>query len=414
LIKSPHPEPVNSSCLGLKFLVTLFFISLLTNARCQAWERLDDFPAAQRDDGLAFVIGNNAYCGTGLQAGWTETRDFHAFNMSTKQWTRISSLPSGEERQYASGFASSERGFVFGGVNAGTFLNDLWEYYPGSNTWLEKSSLPFLGRSGAASFVIDNIAYIVGGKTLLSPASNEVWAYDISNDSWQQKNNLPFSGRFRASAAAENNKGYFLFGKDENNQFYNELYQYDPLLDSWIRVGQFPDAGRSHSSLIALSRHLIVFSGIDSASHYYHDTWTFNLKESVWTQIDSLPSLGRKGGICFSNGTDFFYSTGINQENLRLKETWQCIKPIKSSATKEIFAFAYPNATADKFILELPDFRASEIYYLTISNNFGEIVIKDLITKRETPIDLTLLARGLYFISIQKGENFLVRKVIKH
>lgn len=74
--------------------------------------------------------------------------------MSTDTWTTITPLPDGNERQYAAGFSTSTHGFVFGGVKSGAFSNDLWKYDPTLNIWVEKSSLPAIGRSGSAYFVI--------------------------------------------------------------------------------------------------------------------------------------------------------------------------------------------------------------------------------------------------------------------
>ena len=71
-----------------KFLLSLCCILIFISAEAQNWQQLNDFPSTERDDGVAFVIGNNAYCGTGLNSSFVACRDFYAFDMNTDQWSR--------------------------------------------------------------------------------------------------------------------------------------------------------------------------------------------------------------------------------------------------------------------------------------------------------------------------------------
>ncbi len=400
--------------IKLKFALIFLFTFFSTFSFAQSWLQLDDFPATQRDDGTAFVIGNMGYCGTGYKAGYVETRDFYSFDMNSDTWATIASLPAGEERQYASGFSSDTHGFLFGGVNDGVWLNDMWMYDPLQNIWVEKSSLPDVGRSGAACFVIDNIAYIIGGKTLQSSAINEVFAYDIATDTWQQKGNLPFGMRFRGSAASKNNKGYLIFGKDENNQFYNDFHEYDPVLDSWTELSAFPGLGRSHSSLSAVSNNLVLIGGIDSTGFYYNDMWRFNLDLLTWEELDSLPALGRKGGMYFTNGSNVYYTTGINQINGHLKDTWKSVNP---TALEELNYGAeirlYPNPVLESLNLELTDFNPGQHYSVTIIDYTGKQILTKAISEKRSTIDFSKVSKGLYFLRIQSKDRFRVEKLIK-
>ncbi|NEN25005.1 T9SS type A sorting domain-containing protein [Cryomorpha ignava] len=397
-----------------KIILSYIAIICVLGSHSQSWIQVSDFPSTERDDGASFVIDNTAYCGTGLQVGWSETKDFYAFSMNADTWEPIASLPDGNERQYASGFSSSTHGFVFGGVKGGVYLSDLWQYDPELNNWVEKSSLPAIGRSGSACFVIDNVAYIIGGKTNLSDAINEVWAYEITNDTWQQKNDLPFGSMFRASASANNGKGYLIFGKDENNLFYNELYEYDPISDSWTELGEFPNFGRSHSTLSSLPNNLIVIGGVDVMGDYYNDMWRFNLNLLIWEQLDALPSFGRKGGICFNDGTNIYYTTGISHENVRLKETWKSVNP---TAIEDISATdgisIYPNPTREKLTLEIENFSQYDNSYLTIFDYSGKRLRLEAITQSKTQIDVSELSQGFYFIQIQGVGGQIAMKFVK-
>jgi N-acetylneuraminic acid mutarotase len=65
------------------------------------------------------------------------------------------------------------------GGNNSVFLNDVWEYHPLSDTWIQKSPLPAFGRGDSSCFVLNATVYIIGGKTTSDSIMNNVWAYNI-------------------------------------------------------------------------------------------------------------------------------------------------------------------------------------------------------------------------------------------
>lgn len=390
-------------------------ILIHSNVHSQSWIQIDDFPATARDDGASFVIGNTAYCGTGFKVGWVEAKDFQSLNMSTDTWSTIASLPSGEERQYASGFSSATDGFIFGGLKSGDYLDDIWMYNPVNDNWTEKTPLPDAGRRGAASFVIDDIAYIIGGNTISTEAISEVWAYNMSTDSWQQKSDFPFGALYRGSASAHNNRGYLTFGKDENNNFNNKLYEYDPVTDTWTLKSEFPLEGRVHSSLNTISDKLFISCGRDTNSNYFNDLWSFSLIDLTWEQLVSIPSVERRGGMSFNNGTNLYYTAGLDPINTRLKETWKCVRPLNiKNEIQKIELTLYPNPSADVINLELTDFISNQKYELSIVDSFGKEIMNKAIFENKSEIDISQLAKGIYFVRIQMKESSEVLKFMKH
>ncbi len=179
----------------MKFI--LFFLSIFLNSIsfAQTWQQISDFPSDERDDGTSFVIGQNAYCGTGYTAWWSTCKDFYSFDMNSETWSSVSGLPIGKERQYSTGFSYLNIGYILGGINGANYLNDFWQFDATLNLWTEKTNAPFSGRSGTVNFILNNTVYIIGGRTSTNIAINEVWAYDLVNEIWEQKNNLPFGSR---------------------------------------------------------------------------------------------------------------------------------------------------------------------------------------------------------------------------
>lgn len=314
----------------MRFYLVFLAISLGHFVLAQSWTQLTDFPGNPRDDGTGFKIGDSIYFGTGMTPWWSMEADFYGLTTQTDTWFSIASLPTTKERQYATGFSSnSGKGYVFGGFNNGQFLNDLWEYDPIINSWNEVTPLPSFGRSGSACFVINDTAYIIGGKNAVNSALDEVWAYSILSDTWVQKNNFPFGFRWRASATQLNETGFLILGRNENNEFQQGLYSFLPSSNLWVQTSIFPSIGRSHSSLYSLNQKLYACFGIDSLNYSHDDMWEYDFIQDTWSIATQLPALGRRGGIGVANENSFYYTTGIDENDQRMTETWK-FNPIVS------------------------------------------------------------------------------------
>ena len=399
----------------MKFICLLFFFILIRISFAQTWQQISNFPSSERDDGTNFTIGNIAYCGTGYTPWWSTCSDFYSFDMNSETWSTIPSLPNGKERQYATGFSNSAFGYILGGINGSNYLNDLWQYDPISTSWTEKTTPPFSGRSGTVNFVLINIVYIIGGRSATAIAIDEVWAYDLFNETWQQKNNLPFGSRWRASTTTLNNEGYLLFGRDENNRYCNELFKYDPILDSWSQINTFPLIGRSYASLVSLEGELIVIAGMDTLGNYYNDMWQFIPSDFSWHELNSIPSAGRKGGMYFNNSSTLFYTTGITQNNTRLKETWKCYNPASLNEISEpLNVQLYPNPASENIVLEIQNIEQTNKANYKLLNAIGQEILSADLFQKSTQINISNLSKGIYYIQYCSASSFQTIKFIKY
>jgi len=399
-----------------KYLHFIFFF-LSFNVNAQFWQRISDFPSSERDDGISFVIDNVAYCGTGLNSGFSACGDFYALDMQTDNWSTISSLPNFEERQYAVGFSYQNNGYLLGGINGSMNLNDIWKFEPELNSWTFIDTFPFSARNGAACFLIDSIAYIMGGRTSSNLAINEVWAYNILQNTWQQKNNLPFGNRWRASACAIGEKGYLLFGKNNEDEFCNEVFEYNVLLDSWNLISNFPAPSMAYVAVQPVNNNLVIIGGLDSLGNSSNKMMQYVIAENVWQELESIPSDGRRGGMCFSNETSIYYVAGISQNNVRLKETWKSINPTSIKlANQQNNSFIYPNPARSTENISI-NLSSNKINLVTLYNLNGTLIEEIQNSQKTNSIFIFKLNKkvppGMYFLkisglNINKKERLIV------
>ncbi|MBN8695627.1 MAG: T9SS type A sorting domain-containing protein [Bacteroidetes bacterium] len=403
--------------------IVLFFLVLLSSEIIfsQSWVQITDFPSTERDDGTSFVIGDTAYCGTGLKPFFVASNDMYSFDMNTETWATINSLPAGTERQYATGFSYNNFGFIFGGVGS-VYYNDLWMYDPITGNWQAKTPLPALGRMGSSCFVINDTAYIVGGRTSVAQSISDVWAYCISADTWTPKNNLPFGARWRASATTDNTKGYLIFGKDSASVSRKELYEFNPATNLWTQISTFPGNGRAYAAMKFISGDLLVLAGLDSLGKSYNDMWRINPSSLVWQSLDTIPSLGRRGGMCFNSSTTIYYTAGINQTNNRLKETWKVFNPttiIENGIDFNVELF--PNPVTNDFTIRILS-EGNKMYIAELYNVMGQVIYKDKIENNTLTLDIAIVPQGMYICKVseinssQTNQSFSIMKkiVVQH
>ncbi len=392
-----------------KFLsVFLIFFSWFSFA--QSWTQLQDFTGTERDDASIFTIGSKVYCGTGLQVGWTCTNDFYAFDLATETWGSICSMPTIASRQYGIGFSILGKGYVFGGVNdLGTYLNDLWEYNPTTNTWLQKSNMPSLGRSGIVAFVINDIVYIVGGRTFVNNAIPETWMYNPMTDIWTQLTNIPISGTWRGVTFTYNNKGYIGLGKNNFDQYNKLFFEYNPTTNTWNNVLGYSHFGRAYTGFAQIGNFGYLFGGADSLGFIDNTFEKIDLSNFSTLLLNPFTSVSRKGCMSFVGNNSFYITTGVST-TARFKETWKASDIVginKSKKVDELMLF--PNPAKNKITISLKN---AEIISVKFYDYLGQEVLK--VNSGFSNIDVSQIAQaGIYSVYILLGNGVLVvRKLI--
>src|SRR5450755_1238566 len=129
------------------------------------WLQAAPIGSYPRSNAVSFVLGKNAYVGTGynenIQGTNNRLKDFWYFNADSG-WQQIADLP-GPPRSNASAFALGNHGYVGTGYDGINMYNDFYQYDPGMNQWTQKSDYPGGQRYDAVGFAVQGKGYIGTG-----------------------------------------------------------------------------------------------------------------------------------------------------------------------------------------------------------------------------------------------------------
>lgn len=181
------------------------------NLSSNVWTQLNDHDGYIGLDPFVLVINNKVYIGAGR-----DSYRVWEYNPLTDSWTQKNNIPS---EMYVPNYNSTEAwqksNFVINGKGyVTTYNNSVWEYDSTNDTWIRKNDFPGGKRFGASSFSTNNKGYIVGGTITYNyyssmPNYNEIWEYNPLNDNWIQISKTPGNARFDAIGFAIDNKIFF-------------------------------------------------------------------------------------------------------------------------------------------------------------------------------------------------------------
>lgn len=215
--------------------------------------------------------------------------------------------------------------------------------------WDQRSDMP-AGRWGASTFVIGQVAYVVGGR-IGSVDRTEMWAYDLETDSWEQKASIPVARRLAATFTI-NGKGYVCCGLYSSSSRLKDLWEYDPMLDSWMQKADFPGTERYGTYHFALDNYGYVGMGNLGSSNgpYASDAYRYDPNTNSWSMIAALPDLARHGTASFvMNGKAYVF--GGKESSLLFSpdlwcfdpntQSWSLQAPFPGSPRSSPLAFVY-------------------------------------------------------------------------
>lgn len=246
------------------------------------WYKKADFPGAARSSAVGFSINGKGYVGTGYD-GTDYRKDFYAYDPVTDSWEQVADY-AGTARFQAVGFAIDNYGYVGTGYD-GNYLKDVYAYNPETNTWNQRASYSGDKLINAFSFAIDGKGYVGGGMNN-GVLNQEMWEYDPLNDIWLEKNDLLDDdddddenddgytiSRTLASTFVIGGKGYVALGA--RSTVNAEIWEYNPSLDTWQQMNSFEGSSREAAVGFAIGDKGYISTG-RSSTYRFDDLWLFD------------------------------------------------------------------------------------------------------------------------------------------
>ena len=287
------------------------------------WYRRSDFDGRAREDAAGFVIDNRGYLCGGYRGKDQRERDCWEYNIDNDWWTQCADLPEeAAARNGAVGFAINSKGYVTTGytvyrdddpLHTGgyAYLKDTWEYEPATDTWKQMDDYPGDARINAIAFAIGNYGYVGTGQSKDDKQTKDFYRFDptaASGNQWTIVNGFGGQKRTGGLSFLIDNVAYIVGGtnngkdvddfwkfdpskSEASGSFRSNYWIYDPAKDLWrsseteddFDYTPFEGSSRIKAVCFATGRRGIITTG-GSSSYYYDDTWELHPYE--WEEND--------------------------------------------------------------------------------------------------------------------------------
>jgi N-acetylneuraminic acid mutarotase len=197
------------------------------------WTEKAEFGGSARRNAVGFSLEGYGYIGTGYDG--SELKDFWQYNPSNDTWAAIPSL-GGAKRKDATAFVIGSTAYVCTGIHNGSYEYDVWaleadligtEEFP----WVEMQPLDedddySIVRSGAVGFSMNNRGYVALGTS--GSVTGTVWEYVPGSDTWIERTEFEGYSRTDAVGFTIGERGFMATGRN-GSSYYDDLYEFRPL-----------------------------------------------------------------------------------------------------------------------------------------------------------------------------------------
>jgi hypothetical protein len=211
------------------------------NPNTDSWTQKVDGPGARSDAVAVFNTITREIIVYGGYIGGTEfsSNQVHVYNTQTNLWKMKHNYT---KRYYHGGVWSpyTNSMFVYGGAERWsgdfTYVNELNEYFPGNDTWINRTPVGNRVRSLLVWDTLNDQLILQGGG---EPDRNDTWVYDTDTDTWTAMSNGPAPPRDRVGGDWDTVRNELVtFGGTINQQRNAEVWIYSPTVTGYLRSGE--------------------------------------------------------------------------------------------------------------------------------------------------------------------------------
>lgn len=392
-----------------KYLVPAFLLFLPAFGFAQnSWEKKGSFPASKRTRAVAFSIGNRGYLATGEDTNDIVLNDLWEYDPGIDSWTQKASIP-GPGRRDAVGFSIGLKGYVGTGIDAaeawqGNILNDFWEYSPVTNTWTARAMYPggWGGIYFATGFAVGGKGYVCCGKEGASNYSNELWEFNPATNTWMQKAQYPAGTRYGQMSFVLNGKGYVGCGTDEN-WYVTDFYEYNPATNTWLQKAPFPGSARAFGTGFAIGTRGYFGFGTDGG--YRDDLFEYDPVSNTWSVKAPYGSEGRRSAPAFVLTGSAYVMTGKGMSG-KHRDNWQ-YHPFLTGMEEQALASVnvYPNPATEAINFDVDEIFAAahDDLSLQLLTTDGKIVASQELSGTHARMVNENWAPGVYLYALTDG-----------
>jgi hypothetical protein len=278
---------------------------------------------AGRDGGNYFTIRDNGYFATGGNFAYTmfpASEELWEYNTTSNTWSQRATMTSTHySRSFGMGFSIGTEGFVGLGFDyafADYSASDFWKWNGNPlsssyDTWSQIAAFPGGTRSSGISLKICDKAYMGGGGNV-NGFHNDWWEYDATSNTWSQKTSIPYAG----GDDVTNVPFFSICCKGYVVTRHGVLLEYDPATDTWTNIGSVP------STLIGTIDGSTGFSingkgYLIGVGYYFNQLWEWNPSPVVTYPIPSASFTATPTTVCPGQCVTFNANTtgSCNQYN---------------------------------------------------------------------------------------------------
>ena len=294
------------------------------------WVQKSEFEGVARSEAISFVIGNEAYIGTGYD-GTNRLNDFWQYDPTQDFWLQKADF-GGSARSSAVAFAVNNKGYVGTGYDGVNSLKDFWQYDPVANTWLQKADFGGSARYDAVGFAVLNKGYVSTGYD--GNYLKDFWQYNDTANTWSQQVSMGGFKRTAAVAFVWNNKAFICTGNNNGQTAtVNDLWMFDPTANpSWTAKRDitnvstetyddaYTDITRSNAAAFVIGNFAYLTTGNNGG--VMTSTWQYDLAQDLWTTKTAFQGVAREGALGFSVAGNGYVTTG-RSSNTPYDDIWQ-------------------------------------------------------------------------------------------
>jgi N-acetylneuraminic acid mutarotase len=256
-------------------------------------------PAVRADPTAVWDPTNNQMLAFGGEHNREYYNDVWAYRPISATWVALQLPPVAREQHTTVWDPTNNQMLMFGGhPHASDSLNDLWSYRPASNTWsllTPASALPPTRYGHTAVWdPTNNQMLVFGGVSLIGGSStylNDLWAYQPGSNTWTQLNpasTLPAARYAHMSVWDVAGNRLLVYAGYTSSQYVADLWAYSPGSNSWAQLPTvgFPNVGPGAvAAWDTVNNQLLVFGGRGLGSSYYNELWAYRPASTIWVSL---------------------------------------------------------------------------------------------------------------------------------